>query len=129
MSGMADVLATHTPVDATTDGVPEDEIWCNNIECGFKMKRTNDYDETQDFAAHQAAALSAAGFGPVNEARESLAQVTDLVRDLIDPDDCSFDHHGGCQAHGYLELQPGELCPQLEAKAWLHNREARNDDQ
>jgi hypothetical protein len=42
-----------------------------------------------------------------------------LVRDLADPEQCSFDHHGGCQAHGYLSLQPGEKCPQQEAKDWL----------
>lgn len=28
-------------------------------------------------------------------------------------------HHGGCQAHGYLSLQPGELCPHQEAKNLL----------
>lgn len=50
-----------------------------------------------------------------------LAEVTALVSDLTDPDGCSYDHHGGCQAHGYLSLKPGELCPQLEAKAWVHN--------
>ncbi|MGN7977414.1 hypothetical protein ACTJJ4_07550 [Microbacterium sp. 22195] len=45
--------------------------------------------------------------------------IQQLVRDLIDRDDCEFDHHGGCQAHGYLSLQPGEMCPHAEAKAWL----------
>lgn len=45
--------------------------------------------------------------------------ITQLVRDMVDPDDCWFDHHGGCQAHGYLSLKPGERCPQAEAKAWL----------
>lgn len=45
--------------------------------------------------------------------------IAQLVRDLIDTDDCWFDHAGGCQAHGYLSLKPGELCPQAEAKAWL----------
>lgn len=50
-----------------------------------------------------------------------LAEVTKLVADLTDPDDCQFDHHGGCQAHGYLSLEPGEMCPQLEAKAWAFN--------
>lgn len=45
--------------------------------------------------------------------------VAQLVRDLIDPDDCWFDHQGGCQAHGYLSLQPGEMCPHAEAKLWL----------
>ena len=42
-----------------------------------------------------------------------------LLDDLLDEDDCSFDHHGGCQAHGYLSLEPGELCPQEEAKRIL----------
>jgi hypothetical protein len=42
-----------------------------------------------------------------------------LVRDLLDSDECWFDHHGGCQAHGYLSLEPGELCPHAETKAVL----------
>ncbi|MGI6878805.1 hypothetical protein [Microbacterium sp. gxy059] len=45
--------------------------------------------------------------------------IVQLVRDLIDPDECWFDHNGGCQAHGYFSLQPGELCPNAEAKAWI----------
>lgn len=45
--------------------------------------------------------------------------IEQLIRDLIDPDDCWFDHNGGCQAHGYLELQAGEMCPHAKAKAWL----------
>lgn len=47
-----------------------------------------------------------------------ISQATDLISDLTDPDECSFDHHGGCQAHGYLSLQPGETCPQHDAKEW-----------
>lgn len=46
-------------------------------------------------------------------------QIKQLLRDLTDPDDCWFDHHGGCQAHGYLSLQPGEKCPHAEAKELL----------
>ncbi|UOQ60361.1 hypothetical protein MUN76_15230 [Leucobacter rhizosphaerae] len=46
-----------------------------------------------------------------------------MVADLVDPDDCWFDHHGGCQAHGYLSLKPGELCPHEEAKQWLKEGE------
>ncbi|MFD3426113.1 hypothetical protein [Nocardia fluminea] len=37
----------------------------------------------------------------------------------MDANDCEFDHHGGCQMHGYLDLEPGEMCPQAEAKQWL----------
>lgn len=42
-----------------------------------------------------------------------------LLRDMVDDDPCWLDHHGGCQAHGYLSLQPGELCPHAEAKQLL----------
>lgn len=38
--------------------------------------------------------------------------IVSLLADLEDGDPCSFDHHGGCQAHGYLSLGPGERCPQ-----------------
>lgn len=40
----------------------------------------------------------------------------DLISSLVDDDECSFDHHGGCQAHGYLSLDQGEMCPMEEAK-------------
>lgn len=43
----------------------------------------------------------------------------ELLRSLVDEDDCWFDHHGGCQAHGYLSLEPGEKCPHAEAKELL----------
>ncbi|KQQ65063.1 hypothetical protein [Microbacterium sp. Leaf320] len=53
------------------------------------------------------------------EEPEPSDQVKQLIRDMTDPDDCSFDHNGGCQAHGYLSLQPGEKCPHAEAKELL----------
>ncbi|MGI5247600.1 hypothetical protein [Dactylosporangium sp. CA-139066] len=51
--------------------------------------------------------------------REDRSRLLRLIRDLLDSDDCWFDHHGGCQAHGYLSLEPGEQCPHAEAKALL----------
>lgn len=55
----------------------------------------------------------------------------ELLESLIEPDDCWFDQHGGCQAHGYLSLQPSEMCPHYEAKQILaeyyEKREAKND--
>jgi hypothetical protein len=57
--------------------------------------------------------------GVVAEEPEPSDQIKALLRDLTDPDDCWFDHHGGCQAHGYLSLQPGEKCPHAEAKELL----------
>lgn len=45
-----------------------------------------------------------------------------LLAALVDSDDCWFDHHGGCQAHAQLSIEPGELCPHEEAKRWLAKR-------
>jgi len=39
-----------------------------------------------------------------------------LLPSLVEDEDCWFDHHGGCQAHGYLSLEPGEVCPQQQLK-------------
>lgn len=54
---------------------------------------------------------------------EQITIPTELLRSLVDGDDCWFDHHGGCQAHGYLSLEPGERCPQAEAKELLAAQE------
>jgi hypothetical protein len=52
----------------------------------------------------------------------------DLLSSLVDEDACWFDHHGGCQGHGYLSLEPGEKCPQAEVKTLLGEpAEVRND--
>ena len=39
-----------------------------------------------------------------------------LLESLIDSEPCWFDHHGGCQNHLYLSLEPGEICPQQDLK-------------
>lgn len=39
-----------------------------------------------------------------------------LLGELVDPDECWFDHNGGCQAHGFLDLKPGEACPNQQAR-------------
>jgi hypothetical protein len=43
-----------------------------------------------------------------------LKTIQALLRELTDPDPCSFDHHGYCQAHGYFETEP--KCPHARAK-------------
>lgn len=44
----------------------------------------------------------------------------ELLRSLVNEGDpCWYDHHGGCQAHGYLSLELGEKCPHAEAKEIL----------
>lgn len=73
---------------------------------------------TLDLRYGIADALWAAGYRKHPEP-EITDKVVAMVGDMVDPDDCRFDHAGGCQAHGYISLQPGELCPQAEAKAWL----------
>ncbi len=54
--------------------------------------------------------------------------VAEMVRDMVTSDECDFDHGGGCQAHGYLSLEPGEMCPQEEAKQWLAALETGDPD-
>ena len=46
----------------------------------------------------------------------AAAPLLKLLEELVDPDDCWFDHHGGCQAHGFISLEPGETCPHQDAK-------------
>ena len=50
------------------------------------------------------------------DAIEAVHAPLDLLESLVEDEDCSFDHHGGCQAHGYLSLEQGEVCPQQQLK-------------
>lgn len=76
-------------------------------------------DQRHAMTAQLLEAIEADRAGVVAEEPEVNEQVKTLLRDLTDPDDCWFDHHGGCQAHGCLSLQPGEKCPHAEAKELL----------
>lgn len=49
----------------------------------------------------------------------------ELLGRLVDPDDCEFDHNGGCQAHAFFADGPGQRCPHAEAKELLEQRAAR----
>lgn len=46
-------------------------------------------------------------------------QALSLLREVTSEEDCWFDHSGGCQAHGYLSLEPGETCPHADARELL----------
>jgi hypothetical protein len=46
----------------------------------------------------------------------AVEELLRLIRDLTDPDPCSFDHHG-CQAHGWTDVEPA--CPHARAKRIL----------
>jgi len=41
---------------------------------------------------------------------------TALLSEFRDDEPCSFDHHGGCQTHGHLDIEPGELCPMVQLR-------------
>jgi hypothetical protein len=49
----------------------------------------------------------------------NTTQLRNLIASLVDDDPCSFDHDGGCQAHGYISLASNEECPMAEAKRLL----------
>lgn len=70
-----------------------------------------EFDTWHEFADHLAAVIAA------------LPDITivprSLLAELVDPDPCWFDHNGGCQAHGYIGLEPGETCPVHDARAIL----------
>lgn len=53
----------------------------------------------------------------VEALREWLVEALDLLRDhVVDDEQCQFDHHGGCQTHGDLDLQPGGTCYMVRAR-------------
>lgn len=53
--------------------------------------------------------------------REQPADAQDrtirLLQDFIDPDECWYDHHGYCQAHGWFDTEPA--CPHARARKLL----------
>lgn len=54
-------------------------------------------------ATHRAAEQSMQGLIPV---------LIDLIDDLAEDTECSFDHHGDCQTHGWFGLRDdGSDCP------------------
>lgn len=54
-----------------------------------------------------------------DELSRDMTVPVELLEALLDTDDCWFDHHGGCQAHGYISLRNGQECPQHELKRRL----------
>lgn len=73
------------------------------------------------------ATTTAAVIGLIARSFDQLPEsVLDLIRDLTDRDQCSFDHHGGCQAHDYLDLA-GRKCPHREAKELLAKHRPEQD--
>lgn len=65
-------------------------------------------DIAEHIAALHNASLDAARLDPV---------LRELLEHLTDEDPCWFDHHGYCQAHGWMETEP--RCPHARAKELL----------
>lgn len=55
-----------------------------------------------------------------DQARAEKADLMQLVDDLRDPDPCWYDHHGYCQAHGWMETDP--RCPDARAAELFADR-------
>lgn len=53
---------------------------------------------------------------------EERASLRSLVEDLVDLEDCQFDHHGFCQTHFWMV--PGSRCPHARARDFLVETEA-----
>ena len=47
---------------------------------------------------------------------KKLMEALIIMRDLTDDDDCHYDHHGYCQAHGWLT---DGVCPHKRSKELL----------
>jgi hypothetical protein len=63
----------------------------------------------------------------MTETTKLPSKVLDLLECLVDSETCWYDHHGGCQAHGYLSLRAGEMCPQAELKELLKEQRPSKD--
>lgn len=54
----------------------------------------------------------------IDKLKKKVQKARQIIRHLVDEDECDFDHHGGCQAHGYLSGP----CMVKEAKEFLRKR-------
>lgn len=61
--------------------------------------------------------LSAQGLAIVEEG---------LIGDLCDPGECWYDHHGFCQAHGWMATDP--ICPHARGKTALKATEPKDSE-
>ena len=60
----------------------------------------------------------------IAELEAQLAEARGILAQMADPDDCHYDHHGFCQAHGWLY---NEQCPHSRAKHFLATTESEGE--
>jgi hypothetical protein len=54
------------------------------------------------------------------EIKTEVSLMIEIMKDLVDPDDCDLDHHGNCQAHGWTVGEgDNKECPQKRLKEFL----------
>lgn len=58
---------------------------------------------------------AAARAGWVMVPKSDVIEAAERIESTLSGTKCWFDHHGGCQEHGYLSLEPGEICPEASA--------------
>ena len=54
------------------------------------------------------------------------AELKDVLGALTDDDDCQYDHHGYCQAHGWMTTET--RCANARARDMLASQEDSDDD-
>lgn len=45
-----------------------------------------------------------------------IYKLVELLKCFVEDNECSLDHHGGCQEHMFLSLDHDEICPNKEAR-------------
>ncbi|ASX98744.1 hypothetical protein SEA_COLUCCI_75 [Arthrobacter phage Colucci] len=84
--------------------------------------------ELTEYAFGIAAGLLRRGYSKATGDLVRVEEVRPIIAEILDSEPCDRDHNGGCQAHGYYGLTPGELCPQQTAKHWLETHPAPVQD-
>lgn len=79
--------------------------------CGARTRRIRDVAAAAGHPLPNLAATQTSALLPLP------SDVVELIRRLADPGPCAYDHHGYCQAHGWLETEP--RCPHAQAQQLL----------
>jgi hypothetical protein len=53
-----------------------------------------------------------------SELSKQKEELLGLIGDLVDDEDCRYDHHGYCQTHGWFDTTP--RCPHIRAKELIN---------
>lgn len=111
--------------------VRQDNNWNRPPVLGHRWASVHDITTDADHAQHQVVALGQQAERDGHPLPELAASQTvwvvplpgnivDLIRRLTDPDVCTFDHGGDCQAHGFGRVEfVGGQCPHAAARALL----------